>query len=549
MIPQSGVAATSRIPIDIRRFPWIRPLVADYAFDHAKVADFFAGNPRDPHAWSEAIARTRAHRRSYDAIADVLQAQQQRRGAPAEAVAAAARLRDPKTVAVVTGQQAGLFGGPLFTLLKALTAIELADTLRNAHGVSAIAIFWIDAEDHDWDEVKSCGILDGSLAHRTIAIGNPPGAQVEPVARVRLDESAAVALAELAGALPQTEFTEPIVETLRAAYDPGTGMADAFGRWMESVLGSRGLVVFNSADPAAKPLAAAIFTREIERAGETARLAADAGAAMESRGYTAQVTPHADSVALFHLNNGRQPIRIQGDSFLVGDRVETKSAMLEHVRRSPGEFSPNVLLRPVVQDTLFPTVCYVAGPNELAYLGQLRGVYDAFGVPMPLMYQRGTATLLDSNAARFIVRHDVQLEQLQAQDEALLNRLLEAQLPPGVDAAMQEVSTLLQDRMEQLTASLTQIDSTLEGAARSALGRMQDDLKKLHGKIIQAAKRKDETLRRQFHHVRAQAFPGGHPQERAVGFVHFLNRYGPALIDRLLEELPTDMGVHWVITP
>lgn len=548
MIPQSGVATASRIPIDIRRFPWIRPLVADYAYDHAKVADFFAGDPRDPRAWEEAIARTRAHARSLDAIAGIVHAQQQQRGAPAEALAAAARLRDPQTVAVVTGQQAGLFGGPLFTLLKALTAIDLAETLRKTHGVSAVAVFWIDAEDHDWNEVKSCGVLDGSLAHRTIAIGDPPGAQVEPVARVRVDDSIGAALTELADALPPTEFTQRILEMLRAAYDPGTGMADAFGRWMESVLGTRGLVVYNSADPAAKSLAAAVFAREIERAGQTARLAADAGAAMESRGYTAQVTPHPDSVALFHLNTGRQPIRLQGDSFLVGETVQSRSWVLERVRQAPHEFSPNVLLRPIVQDTLFPTVCYVAGPNELAYLGQLRGVYDAFAVPMPLMYQRATATLLDSNAARFLVRHDVQLEQLQAQDEALLNRLLESQLPPGVDA-MHDISTLLQNRMEQLTASVAQIDPTLEGAARSALGRMQDDLKKLHGKIIQAAKRKDETLRRQFHHVRAQAFPGGHPQERSVGFVQFLNRYGPTLIDRLLEELPTEMGVHWVITP
>jgi len=544
-----GVATSSHIPIDIRRFPWIRPLVADYAFDHARVADFFAGDPREPRAWREAIARARAQARSRDAIADVVRAQQQARGAPPQAVEAAARLRDPQTVAVVTGQQAGLFGGPLFTLLKALTAIELVERLRVEHGVAAVAVFWIDAEDHDWDEVKSCGVLDSSLAHRTIAIGDPPGAQVEPVARVRLDASIGDALAELAATLPETEFTAPMLETLRTAYDPGVGMADAFGRWMESVLGARGLVVYNSADPAAKPLAAAMFAREIERAGETARLAAGAGAAMESRGYTAQVTPHADTVALFHLNAGRQPIRIQGDAFLVGDRVESRSALLERVRRAPAEFSPNVLLRPVVQDTLFPTVCYVAGPNELAYLGQLRGVYGAFGVPMPLMYQRGTATLLDSNAARFLVRHDVALEQLQAQDEAVLNQLLASQLPPGVDAAMQDAALLLQERMERLAASVAQVDATLESAARSALGRMQDDLKKLQGKIIQAAKRKDDTLRRQFQHVQAQAFPGGAPQERAVGFVHFLNKYGPVLIDRLLEEMPADMGVHWVITP
>ena len=543
------VATASRIPIDIRRFPWIKPLVADYAFDHGKVADFFAGDPHDADAWREAIARTRAHPRSRDAMANIIHAQQQRRGAPAEAIAAGARLRDAQTVAVVTGQQAGLFGGPLFTLLKALTAVELASTLERDHDVSAVAIFWIDAEDHDWDEVKSCGVLDRSMAHRTIAIGNPPGAGVEPVARVCLDDSVSAALTEVAAALPQTEFTPALLETLRIAYEPGTGMADAFGRWMESVLGSRGLIVYNSADPAAKPLVADLFAREIERAGETARLATEAGAAMEARGYTAQVTPHPDTVALFHLNAARQPIRTQGGSLVVGETVESKGALLERVRRAPGEFSPNVLLRPLVQDTLFPTVCYVAGPNELAYLGQLKGIYSAFGVPMPLMCQRATATLLDSNAARFLVRHDVQLEQLQAQDEALLNRLLEAQLPPGVDAAMQEVSTLLQERMEQLATSVTEIDATLEGATRSALGRMHDDVRKLHGKIIQAAKRKDETLRRQFHNVQAQAFPGGDPQERAVGFVHFLNKYGPTLVDRLLEELPTDMGVHWVITP
>jgi bacillithiol biosynthesis cysteine-adding enzyme BshC len=479
----------------------------------------------------------------------VIGAQQLHRGAPADAVAAAARLRNPETVAVVTGQQAGLFGGPVFTLLKALTAMQLAERLRAEHGVPAIAIFWIDAEDHDWDEVKSCGVLDASLSRRTVAVGDPPGAHVEPVARLRLDATIDAAIHELAAALPPTEFTESLVASIRAAYAPNAGMVHAFGRWMESVLGPRGLVVFDSADPAAKPFAAAVFTREIERAGRTARLAADAGAALEAQGYTAQVTPQPETVALFHLNGGRQPVRIQGDAFQVGDSIVPKGALLERVRQAPAEFSPNVLLRPVVQDTLFPTVCYVAGPNELAYLGQLRGVYENFDVPMPLMFQRATATLLDSNAVRFLLRHDISMEQLQAQDESLLNQLLAAQLPPDVEAAMQDVSRLLQDRMEQLATSVAQIDATLEGAARSAFGRMQDDVKKLNAKIIQAAKRKDETLRRQFHHAQAQAFPGGEPQERSVGFVSFLNKYGPPFVDRLLEELTTDIGIHWVITP
>jgi len=544
-----GVATASRIPVDIRRLPWIKPLVVDYAFDHARVAPFFAGDPRDPRAWREAIARTRSHTRQRDAIADIVAAQQQRRGAPAEAVAAAARLRHPETVAVVTGQQAGLFGGPLFTLLKALTAVQLAERVKSEHGVPAVAIFWIDAEDHDWDEVKSCGVLDASLTRRTVAAGDPPGAHIEPVARLQLDATIGATVHELMAALPQTEFTESLVTSIRAAYVPGAGMVDAFGRWMESVVGTRGLVVFDSSDAAAKPFAAPLFTREIERAGTTARLAADAGVALEAQGYSAQVTPQPETVALFHLNDGRQPVRIQGDAFQVGDSIVAKDALLDRVRETPAEFSPNVLLRPLVQDTLFPTVCYVAGPNELAYLGQLRGVYDNFEVPMPLMYQRATATLVDSNAVRFLMRHDISVEQLQAQDESLLNQLLAAQLPPDVDAAMQDVNRLLQDRMEQLATSVAQIDATLEGAARSASGRMQDDLKKLNAKIIQAAKRKDETLRRQFHHAQAQAFPGGEPQERSVGFVSFLNKYGLPFVDRLLDELTTDMGIHWVITP
>jgi bacillithiol synthase len=279
-----GVATTSRIPVDIRRLPWIKPLVADYAFDYSRVADFFAGDPRDPRAWREAIVRTRSYNRERDAIAGIIAAQQARRGAPAEAVAAAVRLRDPETVAVVTGQQAGLFGGPLFTLLKALTALQLAEHVKSEHGVPAVAIFWIDAEDHDWEEVKSCSVLDNSLNRRTVMVGNPPGAHVEPVARVRLDATIHAAVDELAGALPQTEFTESMIASIRAAYSTGTGMVDAFGRWMESVLGRRGLVVYDSSDAAAKPLAAALFASEIERAGGTARLAADAGAALEAHG-------------------------------------------------------------------------------------------------------------------------------------------------------------------------------------------------------------------------------------------------------------------------
>jgi len=249
------------------------------------------------------------------------------------------------------------------------------------------------------------------------------------------------------------------------------------------------------------------------------------------------VTPLEDQAALFHLDGMRAPIR--------ADEAQT---WLARVKTQPAEFSPNVLLRPLVQDTLFPTAGYVAGPSELAYLAQLRGVYDAFGVPMPLMYQRATATIVDSNAMRFLARHDVPLESLRPQDEGALNQLLETQIPPAVTMSMDEAVRAVSERMETLSRAVAQLDTTLEGAARSASGRMQDDLKKLHAKIVQAMKRRDETIRRQFKHAQAQAFPGGRPQERALGFAYFLNKYGLGLVDRLMDGLPLDQGTHWVMT-
>ena len=549
MLSQPVASATDRkFSVDIRRFPWIRRLACDYAFDFGRLDDFFVGNPAHRAAWTEVIARTQQHARQRDRVSALLRAQQERRGVPAEALAAAAELESPKTVAIVTGQQAGLFGGPLFTLLKALTALRLAREVRTSHGVPAVAIFWIDSEDHDWDEVRTCGVLDADLAPRRIQLSDMSGANHGPVAQVRLDESSDDAVRQLEAALPGTEFTADLLAGLRQTYAPGTGMADAFARWLELVLGRQGLIVYDAADPAAKPLVAELFAREVECAGETARIAADAGNRLQSAGYHAQVMPTEGSVALFHLNNGRHAIQRDGDGFRVGDEHITAADLIARIRRQPESFSPNVLLRPLVQDTLFPTACYVAGPNELAYLAQLRGVYDAFGLPMPLIQQRATATIVDANAMRFLSRNDVALESLRAQDEAALNELLQAQLPPSVDASVQDAARAIEERIHVVAQEVAQIDATLEGAARSTLARMQDDLKKLHGKIIQAAKRKDETLKRQFRHAQAQAFPSGHPQEREVGFVYFLNKYGPALVERLSEDLPIEMGQHWVIT-
>ncbi len=541
-------APPTRIPVDLRRFSGVRRLACDYAYDFMAIAPFYAGNPAEASAWTRAIHASQTHVRKRREMAALIGAQQSRRGAPEPALEAARQLAAGDTVAVVTGQQAGLFGGPLYTLLKALTAIRLARRVTADHGVLCVAVFWIDAEDHDWDEVRSCTVLDASLAPRTISLPARPAGDLSPVAAVQLDQSVSNALDALEEALPGTEFKPELLGALRRAYQPGLGMADGFGRWLEHVLGPTGLIVFDASDPAAKPLVAPLFGQEIASLGETARRAARAGADLTGRGYHAQVQPAGNALSLFLLAGARQPIRIQDGAPFVGDQRADLADLARRAAAEPAAFGPNVLLRPVVQDTLFPTVCYVAGPNELAYLGQLRAVYDYFGVPMPLMYPRASVTLLDAAAMRFLAKYGVAIDGLQAQDERALNDLLKAQIPETVELAFGETATALSTTMGAIIERISSVDPTLEGTARSTLGRMQHDLETLHAKMIQAAKRRDETLRRQFIRTQALAFPAGQSQERHIGFVSFLNQYGWALVDRLEQLVPVDLGHHWLIT-
>jgi bacillithiol synthase len=529
---------SARTAIDIRTFPWVKKLASDYAFSFSSLAPFFSGDPAATSSWSEAIARAQNHPRQRAAITTILHNQQARRDAPVAAREAAARLDDPRSVAIVTGQQAGLFGGPAYCLFKALTAVNLAARVQKEHGVPTVAVFWVDSEDHDWDEVSSCGVLDADFGRRTIRLPAPAGAGHTPIGFLTLDTSVDTAIAELAAALPPTEFTASLIADVRNAYRPGHGMADAFARLLESQLGAYGLVVFECSDPAAKPLAGEIFVREVQHPGRTWQLAGEAGTELAARGYHAQVTGSSqDGAALFHLNGTRAPLPKDGIAALEAE-----------VRARPGSFSPNVLLRPIVQDTLFPTACYVSGPSELAYLGQLKKVYEHFDVPMPLFYPRFSGTILDSASARFLSRYDLPLDALQARDEAVLNRLLAQSLPASVDEALREADAAVERSMAALIAAVPAIDPTLEGTAKSTRGKLQHDLAALRGKVISAAKRRDETLRRQFVRAQAQAFPDGTPQERSIGGVSLLNRYGPALIAELANDLPLDSGHHWILT-
>jgi uncharacterized protein YllA (UPF0747 family) len=167
---------------------------------------------------------------------------------------------------------------------------------------------------------------------------------------------------------------------------------------------------------------------------------------------------------------------------------------------------------------------------------------------MPLMFPRASATLIDSGATRFLAKYAVPFEDLRTPDESTLNRLLEAQLPASVEASLRDAASQAHEAMDRVIKAMPLLDPTLEGAARTTLGKMEHELRSLHSKVIHAAKKRHETLRRQFMRAQAQAFPQGHPQERTLAVIYFLNKYGPGIVDLLLEELPIDLGQHWLVT-
>jgi bacillithiol biosynthesis cysteine-adding enzyme BshC len=545
-----STARIVRARLDISRLSWVRPLLAAYETDFDSVASFFAGNPRDPRAWAQTIARVAGARRDRARMAALLDAQLAARGAPADARSNAARLADAATVAVVTGQQPGLFGGPIYTLLKAVTTIQLARQAARAHGVPVVPVFWVASEDHDWAEVRSTTVLDRDMNVLSVAAPDVAGAGVQAVGALEFDDRIAETVDALAAVLPPTAWTAELVADLRRYYRPGSNPGVAMAGWLDRLLGHHGLVVFDGADPGAKPLVADLFVRELDAPERTAREVRSRGDALRAGGHDPQVIPAEHATALFYLDGaGRHPIRYADGVFRVGPRMCSPDDLRREAASHPERFSPNVMLRPIVQDQLLPTICYVAGPAELAYQAQFGGVYAAFGVERPLFASRASVTVLDPQTARFLERYDLPFEQLAVSDDSVLNGLVARVLAPDVGPAVADLDQALASRMAALRDAAAAVDPTLAGAAETTLSRMRQLAEDLHRRIVRAAKRRDESLRRQFDHARTVAFPNGTPQERALGVPAVLNQYGPALVDQLIDELPTDAAHHYLVTP
>ncbi|MEM1042129.1 MAG: bacillithiol biosynthesis cysteine-adding enzyme BshC [Bacteroidota bacterium] len=521
-----------------------------YAAGDPEALRFFARDFRDGAARAEAAREAAALGRDRDTLADVLAEQNEAWGNLDDAVRANLdALRDPASATVVTGQQLGLFGGPLYTVYKAATAVRLARQMRGETGDPVVPVFWMAGEDHDFDEVRSILVLGGN---DPVRIGLPPSESRLPVGRRVLGDEVAEAVDALEAALRETEFTPALMQAVRAAYRPGASMRDAFAGLMQHLFAGSGLVLISSDDARLKRLAAPVFRQEIERHAETlARLEA-ASADLEAAGFHRQVTPLP--VNLFLLEDeGRFTLDPRGDGAaetfaLRGlDRTYAKDDLLALLDAEPERFSPNVVLRPIVEDRLLPTAAYVAGPGETSYYAQLGGVYEAFGVPMPVVYPRASVTLVEGKVQKILDRYRLTVADLSEDLDVLHRRLVLDLSEHDVEGAFGEAARHVHEAVNLLKPVVAGIDPTLGKSAEATRASLQKDLDSLKARAVRAEKRNHDAVRGQLEKAVAGLYPTGTLQERILSALYVLNKYGPALVGQWIDGLDLDTAEHQVV--
>ncbi len=542
----------------VRRVPFAQlsafpKLFATYCADYAKLADFFAGDFRKAEDRRAAAERAAAYDRpGRDALADALLDQNARwtaDGALDEKTRQNIEaLREGESVAVVTGQQVGLFTGPLYTPYKTITALQLARQMAEEAGRRVVPVFWLEGEDHDFDEVASAHLLRRNEVVRVRYPGPKNGGGGGPVGRIELGEGIEGVIGEVDAALPDSDFKPALMENLRAAYRPGTTLLGAFAQLLRHFFPEAGLVFLSPDDRRLKKLAAPLFRKEIEAPEASSARVEEAGGKL-AESYHQQVNARPSNLFLL-TDDGRRPLDYSGgEAFALRgtERSFSEGELLALLGDEPERFSPNVVLRPLVQDRLVPTAAYVAGPGEVSYFAQYRGVYEHFGVPMPVVYPRASATLIEGKVQRVLDKYDLEMADVGEAPERLFQRLVKANMTVDVDAVFKDAARPVHEAMNALKEKVEAVDATLAQSAEATRAALVGELDALKGRVIKAEKRGQDDVRAQLGKARVNLFPDGALQERTVNATYFLNKYGPDLLARLQEALALDTTAHQVV--
>jgi bacillithiol biosynthesis cysteine-adding enzyme BshC len=532
------------------QIPHTTRLFADFLAYQPSIQPFY---PRSP--YFQEWLKEEAAKISYDSsrrerVAAILERQNKSWGASAKTLVNLDRLRKG-AAAVVTGQQVGLFGGPMFCIYKALTAVKLAKQ-ATAAGVDAVPVFWLATYDHDLAEVNHVSIPgpDGALQVITTSSHDVPGA---PVSAVRLGDEILPLVDQAVQLLGDSEAAQ----FLRESYRLGESLGTAFARLYARVFAEWGVILLDASDAEIDRVAEPIYHAAVERADELATAVLARGAALEAAGYHQQVKVTPSSVLLFTMQDGaRTPIHRRGQGsgaeFIIGsDAVAaeklSQAELLARISASPEQFSPNVLLRPVVEDYLLPTLAYTGGAAETAYFAQAGAVYEALLGRVTPIVPRFSATIVEPKMQRLIERNGITVPDVFAGPEALRRQLAERGLPADLQAAFEAARKSMVSHLLEIKEKLVTLDRTLVDAADTARSKVEYQLERLQSQAARAEAQKGELVTRHAENLSQALYPDKGLQERSVGGVYFLARYGREFLQQLYDAIQTDCHDHQIV--
>ena len=531
------------------QIPHTTRLFTDFLGYSASVRPFY---PHSPHfdEWlqteSAALKYDPARRESVSAILD---RQNKSWDASPQTLANIERFRRG-AAAVVTGQQVGLLGGPMFAIYKALSAVKLAEQSTSA-GVDAVPVFWLATYDHDLAEVNHVSMPgpDGLLRTLTTSSHNIPGA---PVSEVRLGEEIRPVVEEAAALLGDSEATQ----LLRESYRPGESLGTAFARFYAHLFAAWGVIVLDASDPELHRVAAPIYRAAVQQASEIADALLARGQALEAAGYHQQVKVTSSSVLLFTLQNGaRTPIqrRANGSAtefVIAGESVTEKlssAELLDRIATAPENFSPNVLLRPVVQDYLLPTLAYAGGAAEAAYFAQAGAVYENILGRVTPIIPRFSAPLVEPKVQRWLRQYDLSVLDTFREPPALRHTLAARTLPADLLAAFARAKQSVDDSFSSLHEALAKLDPTLVEASQTGASKIHYQLDRLRERAMAAELRRSEVVSRHAEALSSALYPEGALQERGVAGVYYLARHGNELLKNIYDTMSSDCLDHQIL--
>ncbi len=485
------------------------------------------------------------------AVCDALEEMNKKFGAGSKTLENINLLRETDSVAVVTGQQAGLFSGPLYTIYKALSAIKMTECLRG-RGIKAVPVFWIATEDHDFEEVSKAFLInkDGNLKE----LKNEPKRCYEnlPVGYIKLDDSINETIEKLFDELPETEFTGEIKTLVNQIWKSGDYFSDAFALLLTRLFDKYGLIMLCPLDENLKKIAAPVYVEAIKKSDEIVKALIERSKNLTENGYHAQVLVTEDYFPLFWQarDNTRNALKKskQGTFRTKDDTREfTLEELAEIAEKEPQRFSPSVVLRSVVQDYILPTVCYFGGAAEVSYFAQSGEVYRILNRPVTPIFHRQSFTVIPPKHGRTLERYGLNLKDLFRGSEEILPAIVEKYLNPETAKIFTESEEKINAQLNLLKENLSAIEPTLADALANRRRKIIYHIENIRNKFHRAQMRKDETIHRRIETLLESLLPHKHLQERTLNVLTFLNFYGLYFIDWIYDAIDLDDKGHRII--